>query len=157
MGEFLKKLSCLSLIVILSVSGLYTYETNASEEYDYSEKILNFGSLNYEEQKNLIKKCNEQFCREEDFIDKYFNAIAPFLISLDLENIVEALTEYYKEIMQMELKKVENGEPIEVPTWKIFKITIETVVIKEPKIVESLNLGSLRVRAIFALFYGLEF
>lgn len=156
MKEILKKLSCLSLIMILFVSGLCTYEINASEEYDYTEKILNFNSLSAEERENLIKKCNEQFCREEDFIDKYFNAIAPFLISLDLVDTVESLTIYYEALLQMKAEKVANGEIIEVPTWKIFKDAVEVLIFKNPEIVDNRRLNPLKVNAIFALFYGFE-
>lgn len=157
MKEILKKLSCLSLIMILFVSGLCTYEINASEEYDYTEKILNFNRLSAEERENLIKKCNEQFCREEDFIDKYFNAIAPFLISLDLVNTVESLTTYYEALLWEEAEKVKNGETIEVPAWKIFKDAVEVRILKNPKIAKNPRLNPLKVRAIFALFYEFEY
>lgn len=67
MKGILKKLSCLSLIVILVVSGLFICKTNALAEHYYDEKILNFNRLSAEEREDLIKESNEQFCREEDF------------------------------------------------------------------------------------------
>ncbi len=154
MKEILKKLNCLSLIVILVVSGLCTYKTNASEEYDYTEKILNFNRLSAKERDNLFEECNKKFCREEDFIDKYFNAIEPFLISLKLEGIAKELANYYEVLLLEEAEKVKNGETIEEPTWKRFKDAVEGLILKNPEIVGNRRLNPLKVDAIFTLFNG---
>ncbi len=157
MKEILKKLSCLSLIVILVVSGLFICKTNALAEHYYDEKILNFNRLSAEEREDLIKECNEQFCREEDFIDKYFNAIEPFLISLKLEGIVKELANYCEALLWEEAEKVANGETIEVPAWKIFKDAVEVRILENPKIAKNPRLNPLKVCAIFALFYEFEY
>lgn len=154
MKEILKKLSCLSLIVILVVSGLCTYKTNASKEYDYAKEILNFDSLELGKQQELIRKCNEQF---KNFIDKYFNAIAPFLISLNLEGIAKELANYCEVLLLEEAEKVKNGETIEEPAWEIFKKKVERCILENPEIVNNPRVDPFGVRAIFALFYGFEY
>ncbi len=154
MKEILKKLSCLSLIVILVVSGLCTYKTNASKEYDYAKEILNFDSLELGKQQELIRKCNEQF---KNFIDKYFNAIAPFLISLKLEGIAKELANYYEVLLLEEAEKVKNGETIKEPAWERFMDAVEVLILKNPEIVKNPSIDPFGVRAIFALFYEFEY
>lgn len=154
MKEILKKLNCLSLIVILVVSGLCTYKTNASEEYDYTEKILNFDSLELEEQQELIRKCNEQF---KNFMDKYFNVIELFLISLNLEGPAKELANYYEVLLLEEAEKVKNGETIKEPAWERFKDAVEVLILKNPEIVNNPSVDPFGVRAIFALFYEFEY
>ena len=154
MKEILKKLSCLILIVILVVSGLCTYKTNASKEYDYAKEILNFDSLELGKQQELIRKCNEQF---KNFIDKYFNAIAPFLISLKLEGIAKELANYYEVLLLEEAEKVKNGETIKEPAWERFMDAVEVLILKNPEIVKNPSIDPFGVRAIFALFYEFEY
>ena len=154
MKEILKKLSCLSLIVILVVSGLCTYKTNASKEYDYAKEILTFDSLELGKQQELIRKCNEQF---KNFIDKYFNAIAPFLISLKLEGIAKELANYYEVLLLEEAEKVKNGETIKEPAWERFMDAVEVLILKNPEIVKNPSIDPFGVRAIFALFYEFEY
>lgn len=154
MKEILKKLNCLSLIVILVVSGLCTYKTNASKEYDYAKEILNFDSLELGKQQELIRKCNEQF---KNFMDKYFNAIAPFLISLNLECIAKELANYYEVLLWEEEEKIENGETIEEPAWERFKDAVEVLILKNPEIVNNPSVDPFGVRAIRALFYEFEY
>lgn len=92
------------------------------------------------------------FVEKKIFIDKYFNAIEPFLISLKLEVIVNELANYYEALLWEEAEKVANGKTIEMPAWKIFKDAVE--VLKNLEIVDNRRLNPLKVDAIFTLFHG---
>ena len=86
MREILKRLSCLSLIAFLCVSGLFINKTDALTEAasanDFAWSIDNFDRLSYEEQKKFVNTCNSFFAREIDFVNKYFCFIDPFLLRL---------------------------------------------------------------------------
>ena len=152
MREILKRLSCLSLIAFLCVSGLFINKTNASTEAAranyFARGIDNFDKLSYEEQKNFVNTCNSFFAREENFINKYFEVIDPFLLKLGLVDIVDLMRRDY-DVLWYQYKNTTLSKE------QLFKMNVELFVLGNSFIEQ--NSEDLHVRAITALINGTEF
>ncbi len=152
MREILKRLSCLSLIAFLGVSGLFINKTNAStreEIFGYCDwGIGNFDRLSYEEQANFVNTCNRIFAREEDFIDKYFNVIDHFLYKLGLEDLIKWTRVAGRGIWHGCNNTMKSKA-------QLFKRNVEQIVLGYPFIKQ--NPENLYVRAITALINETEF
>lgn len=151
MREILKRLSCLSLIAVLSVSGIFINKTNASAEEQkftyFTWNIDDFEKLSYDGQKKIVNACNVKF--KGDFARKYFWVIEPFLDKLgEIKHMIELLKVSYGMIL--------NGddEP-KVSKGQVFNALVANFVLGSSFIKQ--NPGNLYVRVITALIEGTEF
>ncbi len=149
MREILKRLSCLSLIAFLGVSGLFINKTNASTEDArvnyFAWSIYNFEELSFEEQENFVNICNARF--RGDFTNKYFKVIEPFLGKLGLEHLIDMV---YRNYILLRYKYYNTL----TLTDQVFKWNVEMLVLRDSFI--ELNPWNLYVRVIIALINGTE-
>lgn len=148
MREILKRLSCLSLIAFLCVSGLFINKTDALTANYFAWSIDNFDRLSYEEQKKFVNTCNRFFAREKDFVYKYFWFIDPFLIKLGRVDIVDLMRRDY-DVLWYQYKNTTLSKE------QLFKMNVELFVLGNSFIEQ--NSEYLYVRAITALINGTEF
>ena len=150
MREILKRLSCLSLIAFLVVSGLFINNTNASTEDArvnyFAWGIYNFEGLSYEEQENFVNICNARF--RGDFTNKYFKVIEPFLGKLGLEHLIDMV---YRNYILLRYKYYNTL----TLTDQVFKWNVEMLVLRDSFIER--NPWNLYVRVIIALINETEF